>query len=176
MRYLLLVALCAACGGGKAPETMANPARGLRNLGPDSAAVSDMAVEAARSLPPQRSTQPLFGGVYVNDRLSRTATDAVKRATGFTVTSTTRQPEVRCRVQTSGGASRDIPCPPQAAAAVPPSVSFVSVRATGDSAYVGLLEVDGTAERSSCITLVRRTGGWSYLSNSIIASAKNCGK
>lgn len=176
MRYLLLLVVCAACGGKKAPETTADPARGVRNLGPDSAVVADIAVVAARALPPQRTTQPFFGGVYVNDRLSRPATDAVRRATGFSVTSSTRAPTVQCRVQSSSGASREVPCPPQAAAAIPPTIAFVSVRATPDSAYVGLLEVDGTSEKGSCTTLTYRIGGWTYLSNSIIANPKNCGK
>jgi hypothetical protein len=176
MRYLFLAVIgAAACGGSRAAESAINPERGLRSLTQDSAAVSDIAIEAARSLPPQRTTEVLFAGVYVNDRLSRTATDAVKRATGFVITSGTGKPEVRCRVQSSTG-SREVPCPAQVVQSIPSTISFASVRATADSAYVGMIGSDGTSEKASCLTLVRRGVRWVYVTNTVIANAKFCGR
>jgi hypothetical protein len=165
-----------ACAGKPAPQ-VADPSRGLKALATEDREVSDIAIAAARSLPISRTGQPLFAGVYVNERKSRSATDAVKRATGFPEVSRAPRPrELRCMVRSSSGQEREIPCPPAAVSAVPPTFTFVEVRATEDSAYVGIEETDDRSEKASCITLLRRIGGWSVLSTSIIASAKNCGK
>ena len=169
------VAVMACAKQQPAPETV-NPARGLKTLTTEDREVSEIAVAAVRALPPSRSGQPLFAGVYVNDRKSRPATDAVKRATGFTeVTAPLRPSSGQCRARVNGQ-EREIPCPANTATAIPPTFTFVEVRATEDSAYVGLTETDDRSEKASCITMLRKIGGWATVSTSIIANPKNCGK
>ena len=164
-----------ACGKKPAPEAV-NPARGLKTLTTEDPEVVAIAVEAARSLPAQRTTQPLFGGVYVNDRRSRPATDAVKRATGFTEVPAAPRPSSTSCVARVNGREQQVACPPSMATAIPPTFTFAEVRATEDSAYVGVSFIDGPSEKSSCITLLRKIGGWATVSTAIIANARNCGK
>lgn len=180
MRHALALSIVlAACGGASStPKVAADPARGLRPLTHDSAEVATIAIEAVRSLPPSRGAgQPLFGGVYVNGRLARQASDQVARATGFAPAAGVQKQNVQCVAQTSSGASRPIPCPAQAAASIPPIYRFEEIRATADSAYVGWSETANNSTRGNCITLVRFGGaGWRAMSTAIIADAKNCGK
>jgi hypothetical protein len=164
----------AACGG--APKTVADPARGLIPLTVEDDRLDAIVLEASRAIPETGQNRPLFGGVYVDGRHARRATDVVARASGLQAVTTTRSPKVECRATSSSGRSTPIPCPPQAVAALPPVLSFVEVRATADSAYVGLLESDDRSSKSSCITLLRAGTGWRMLETSVIADAKRCGR
>src|SRR5688572_30649023 len=172
--FIVAALVLAACAK-KAPPESANPARGLRTLATEDADVTAISLEAARSVW-TRTGQPLFGGVFVNDRRSRSATDAVKRATGATEVTNRGRGNVRCMIRTSGGQEREIPCPPQAAASIPPTFTFVEVRATADSAYVGVVESDQRTEKANCVTLTRRLGGWNFVGTTVIANAKHCGR
>jgi hypothetical protein len=179
MRYLLLLALAGtACGGGKTPETSANPARGLRDLSKDDAEVFSIAVAATHAVGSRTgSGTTFFSGVFVNGRKARLASDAVARATGFTPTSSTRAPRVECRaVNTSTGQSRAVPCPATATQSIPPTVTFDEIRATADSAYVGITEEAQMSSKGSCATLVRRNGAWTFLSTTVMADPRQCGK
>ena len=180
MRYLVLLAVSvAACGGAKAPAITPGPDRGLRALKADDPEITAIATVAARSLPVvsnRSSTPTLFAGVYVRDRESREATDAVRRTTGMGVGSTAGRVQMQCRAVSSSGQERTIPCPVQAAAQIPPTIIFDEVRATADSAYVGFTEAINGIEKANCMTLVWRLGKWTYLSSGIIAKGKNCGK
>jgi hypothetical protein len=180
MRYLVLLAVAAtACGGAKPAQTEPSPARGLLRLTADDAQLSAIAVAAARGLPSinKSTSTPAFGGVYVDGRRARLATDAVVRATGFTAVSTpTRSGNVQCRAVSSTGKSMPVPCPPEARQALPVTYTFDEVRATADSAYVGVSESSDTADRGSCMTLVKRQGNWTYFSTLIMADPKRCGR
>jgi hypothetical protein len=172
--FIVAALMLAACAK-KAPLESTNPARGLRTLATEDSDVTAISLEAARAVWTQAG-QPRFGGVFVNDRRSRSATDAVKRATGATEVTSTQRGQLRCRIVSSSGQEREVPCPPQAVASIPPTFTFVEVRATADSAYVGVLEADGRSEKASCVTLTRRPGGWNYLRTTVIANAKHCGR
>src|SRR4051812_41938041 len=128
MRYLAALMIgVAACGGAKAPETTANPARGLRPLTMDDPEVTSIAVVAARALPSigTNSSQPMFSGVYVNGRKARLASDAVARASGFTaISATPRRTSVECTAVSSSGQSKAVQCPPSVKQMIPPVFSF----------------------------------------------------
>lgn len=176
---ILLLAAIVACGGGAAPKVTADPARGLRAITTEDPEVTAIAVAAARSLPSNGTAQamPLFGGVFVDGKRSRPASDAVVRATGFLVgSSSTRRPQMRCEARSSSGQTREIPCPPQTQQMLPPTYIFEEVRATTDSAYVGVTETLNGSAKGSCVTLVKRGASWDYLGSMVIASPRNCGK
>jgi hypothetical protein len=172
---LILAASLALTACAKKTPEVVNPTRGLRTLATEDPDVTAISLEAARAVWTQAG-QPLFAGVFVNERRSRSATEAVKRATGATEVSSSRRGPVRCMARTSAGQEREIPCPVQAVASIPPTFTFVEVRATADSAYVGILETDERIEKSSCVTLTRRPGGWNFLGTMVIANAKHCGR
>ena len=181
MRYLaLLTAGAVACGGTKAPETTVSPSRGLRALTIDDPEVTAIANAATRALPSMGSSSSgthFFAGVYVNGRRARLATDAVVRTTGYTaVSSVPKRTTVECRAVSSSAQSRPVQCPAAARATIPPTFTFDEVRATADSAYVGITETNDMAEKSSCVTLVRRGTTWTYLGSAIVANGKLCGK
>lgn len=180
MRYrILLLAAIAACGGGAAPKVTADPARGLRTMTTEDPELTAIAVAAARALPLNGTAQsvPFFGGVFVDGRKSRPASDAVVRATGFPAgSSSTRRPQVRCEARSSSGQTREVPCPPQTQQMLPPTYIFEEVRATADSAYVGITETMNGSSKGSCVTLVKRGASWDYLGSTVIASPRNCGK
>jgi hypothetical protein len=177
-RILLLVAL-AACSGGAAPKVTADPARGLRTLTTEDPDVTAIAIEAARALPRNgpSAAMPRFAGVFVEGRRSRPATDAVTRVTGFTPVTNARTATPQCRaVNTSTGQSINVPCPASATAVIPPTYSFTEVRATADSAYVGVTESSGNSDKVSCMTLIHRGVSWVYFGTMVTANARNCGK
>jgi hypothetical protein len=180
MRYLLLLAFAgAACSGAKAPATTPDPARGLRDLSKDDAELTAIAVAAARTIPPKSTSgaTTLFSGVFVNGRKARLASDAVVRSTGFAATSSSRTPTPQCRLENvSTGQSRPAPCPASVSSYMPPTFTFDEVRATADSAYVGVTEAGQMAAKSSCLTLTRRAGTWTYLSSTVMADPRQCGK
>ena len=166
-----------ACGGSAAPKIVADPARGLVALTADDPRVDAIAVAADRDIRVLVQPMPLFGGVYVDGRRAIRATNAVARATGLTATSGTGTPKVECRAQNmSTGQSISVPCPPAAVAAIPRVLSFIAVRATADSAYVGVLEADNRSSKSSCMTLTRAGTDWKVLGTSIVTDAKHCGR
>jgi hypothetical protein len=139
--------------------------------------LEDIVIAAARALPPQGSSQLLFGGVYVDGRSSREATEAVRRATGMSVVSSGRRPTVQCRaVNQSTGQSTPVPCPAAAAQALPPTLTFVDVRATADSGYVGAAEEANAGTKSNCVTLRKVGSEWRVVSTLVIANPRNCGK
>lgn len=178
--HLAAIAALLACSSAPEPAPIANPARGLRNLN-DPQVEKDLAaiaVEAAMSVQSSApGSRPFFGGVFVGSRKNRVASDAVVRATGFTAVSGTGSPKMECRQQNmSTGQSRPIPCPAAAVDALPPSFSFPEVRATADSAYVGVLETSPRASKASCITLGRKGAAWKVLTTMVIADARQCGK
>jgi hypothetical protein len=178
MRYLALLLIgVVGCGGAKAAETSASPTRGLRSLRTDDPDLTAIATVAAQTLPSAGTAlaKPVFRGVFVNGQMSRSATDAVMRATGFTQASSTRQPFVVCRVSSSSGQSTPTQCPGSVKASLPSTFSFDEVRATADSAYVGVTEVTGAASKASCLTLVRRGNDWQNLGSAVIAVARRCG-
>ena len=76
----------------------------------------------------------------------------------------------------STGESTPIPCPPSVAASQPPVLSFAEVRATADSAYVGLTETTDRYSRASCVTLARAGSDWRVVTQLTIADARRCGK
>jgi hypothetical protein len=183
MRYLHFAVLAAvACAGGAKPETVADPARGLRSLNPDDPDVVAIATAAAASLQSGSSArtignmEPMFAGVYVNGRKAQKATDAVLRVTGMHPVSSTRSPTVSCTAVSSSGKSMPVACPRDVIAQLPPAYMFDEVRATADSAYVGFSETSDRAQQASCITLRRTATDWRFVSTSPIASARNCGK
>lgn len=174
-----LVGLATACGGAPKPEITVDPARGLMNLraAENRPVLEDIVIAAVRSLPPQGSPQLLFGGVYVDGRQSREATEAVRRATGMSVVSGNRRPVVQCRaVNQSTGQSTPIACPAAAAQAIPPTLTFVEVRATADSGYVGASEAANAGTKSNCVTLRKVGNDWRVVSTLIIANPRHCGK
>jgi hypothetical protein len=59
---------------------------------------------------------------------------------------------------------------------MPPTFTFDEVRATADSAYVGITEAGQMAAKSSCVTLMRRAGTWTHLSSTVMADPRQCGK
>ena len=172
-----------ACAKAAATPEAVSPERGLRTLTANDDEVSNIAVAAAKYLPPVGTTRPYFAGVFVDRRKARSASDAVVRATGFTAVNeasrSTRPPECRV-VNRSTGATTTVPCPASvtvmAAAVVPPTYTFAAVRATADSAYVGITtKTTGTPEES-CMTLVRSAGTWTVLRTTVATSAEHCGK
>lgn len=171
-----------ACSSAPAPAPTPSPAdsaRGLRNLNDPKAEaeLTAIAVAAARSLPPSSSTRGLFSGVFVDGRRAREATQAVIRAAGLTEVSSSRGVKVQCRsTNMSTGQSTPIPCPTSVAASQPPVMSFAEVRATADSAYVGLTETTDRSSRASCITLERTASDWRVVTQLTIADARRCGK
>jgi hypothetical protein len=173
-----------ACSSAPAPAPTASPAassaRGLRNLNEPQAEadLAAIAVEAAMSVQATSAgSRPFFGGVFVSSRKNRLASDAVVRATGFTAVNGTGPAKVECRAQNvSTGQTKPIPCPAQAVDALPPSFSFLEVRATADSAYVGVMESNPRASRASCITLARNGTAWKVLTTLVIADPRQCGK
>lgn len=183
-RILRLGTACAAalsigCSAKKEPSVTPEPqaARGLVDLGGDEVELSSIALVASQKLPPPGNPQPAFGGVYVNGRYARRASEAVARAVGYASVQSTRAPKAaQCRVVSSSGASRDIPCPASVQQAVPTVFTFPEVRATADSAYVGIAESGPNATRSNCVTLWRTAGGWIVLRSVVIADAKSCGR
>jgi hypothetical protein len=153
------------------------PQRGLRDLAGDEAELSSIALAASQKLPPPGSPQPAFGGVYVNGRYARHASDAVARAVGYATVQSTRAPKVAgCRVVSSTGQSKDVPCPASVQQAVPTVFSFREVRATADSAYVGITESGPNVTRDNCVTLWRTSSGWIVLRSAVVSDAKRCGR
>lgn len=183
-RNILFVAVAltaAACSSAKAPEIGPDPTRGLRSFTGAETEVAEIVAEAALSLPPEVNPKPAFSGVYLNGRRSRNATDAVVRATGFTAVSTpaiNQRPE--CRSVSSTGVSTPIPCPASAAPIIesmkPPVYSFLAVRATADSAYVGSRKQTSRSTEDNCITLIRAAGKWSVLRTVSATDAARCGE
>lgn len=167
-----------ACGKPGAPEVTSDPARGLRTFTDTDPILSEIAVEAARSLPMEGRTTPAFGGVYVDGRRYRAASEAVARATGFTATSGSGPVRPECRsVNQTTGASTPIPCPASASSSIPVVYSFAEVRATADSAYVGSTKAAAnSASAATCITLSRSEGRWMVLRTVPIGDAKRCGR
>jgi hypothetical protein len=118
----------------------------------------------------------MFAGVYVEGKKATRASDDVARAMGFTQVQRVLRTPVQCRVVSSNGQSRTVPCPPAAMANVPPTYTFDEVRATPDSAYVGVDETTNSVPKASCITLLRVGSNWRVVNTTIIANARNCGK
>lgn len=175
------LALTVSCGSkaasGTAAAPAANAARGLRTFVTDDPAVTQIALEAAQSLPPiigSSSNKPLFGGVFVEGKRFRLASEAVVRTMGFTATSSSRPATPVCRSST--GAT--IACPSTGTTIVmPPTITFEEVKATADSAYVGVGEEASTGQsKQTCITLRRIGNGWKVTSTAIIADARRCGR
>jgi hypothetical protein len=179
------LALAAACGAKSASETgpapAANAARGLRTFATDDPLVTEIALEAAQSLPTTVTSggnKPLFAGVFVEGKRFRLASETVVRTMGYTATSSSRPARAECRaVNQSTGASTPIPCPASTSTMVPPTITFEEMKATADSAYVGVAEESSTGQsRQSCIVLRRIGNGWRVTSTAIIADARRCGR
>jgi hypothetical protein len=175
-RPIALAWILIACGGKPAPDTSADPARGLRKL--TDTEVSEIAVAAAQSLPPSGSVTSHFSGVFIDGQQARMASEAVVRATGFVaVEGRTTPPSPPCRVRNvATGATTPVPCPPSAATALPPTWSFVAVRATNDSAYVGSSKAESGRAEPGCITLARAGARWRVVSTLPMADARRCGR
>ena len=180
MRYLALLVIGAmACGGAKAPETTPNPARGLRNLTTDETELTRIVTAASRELPRGGASglPTFFSGVFVGGSKARLAGDAVLRVTGYSPSSSTRTPAPQCAVQNmSTGQRTPIPCPASAKQSVPITYTMAEVRATADSAYVGVIEATDISMKASCVVLIHRETSWSYLRTDPVADAKQCGK
>ena len=179
MRYpmLVLFGVVAACGGSKQPAVTANPARGLVDLRDADSVVTGIALEVSRLLPTGLNPQPAFGGVYVNGRVNRRASDAVARAAGYTSVSATRVGTPQCKAKNmSTGQETPIACPPSVAASMPPLYVFDEVIATADSAYVGYTERTEKTDKATCVRLLRVGPSWRVLDRLTIADARRCGK
>jgi hypothetical protein len=180
MRYRILTvcAAVAACGGSKQPAVAANPARGLVDLRDADSLVVGIAMEASRTLPTGLTPQPAFGGVYVNGRINRRASEAVAHAAGYASVTATKVGTPQCKARNmTTGQEMPIACPPQAVAAMPPLYVFDEVVATADSAYVGYTERSLKTDKATCLKLLRiGPSAWRVMDRATIADARRCGK
>ena len=176
-RVLITAAIVlAACGHTPEPVAVVNPARGLRSLTADSTEVTAIALAAAGEVRPGAMPKALFAGVYVDGKKAVKASTEVAHANGFALVARPRAPKMTCTLKGPDGQTREMQCPREVVASAPSVYVFDEVRATADSAYVGMSEVTPDATKANCITLLRRMKAWSVEKSTPIGDARQCGK
>ena len=168
---LIVLTAIAACGGGKSTATSPTPTasgatRALTAMDPS---VSPIAKAAAMSLERGSNAKMKFGGVFVSGRELVALGDTIAKAIGADrAANDGRVPYAICRVGSPG-------C---GAGAMPNEVtySFKSLRARGDTAYVGT-EVRNTvrADEAICIKLAHTGSAWLVAERREVGNWKNCG-